>query len=380
MRYIKQFVSVTIVGAALLPLSATAGAKLKIDDDSSIDLGFRVQAMYLNNDKDYRSNTDEFRLRRARLRLKGDITKWVTAFIQTEAASDAGGTGEDMRIIDAWAMVKPYELLNITGGQHMAATTRQNLTSSGGLLAMDRPGITNYNLTWGNSGRAAFNTGTLGGTRSGLSGDSNVRDRGFSLFGKTSFNDTTHFKYYVGVFEGSNTRQDDPERFAGRVQLNFFDPEPGYFQVATYLGKKKTVGIGLGFDQQNSVAVDSVTGEDVDYNLWAIDGFTEWPVGPGSLTLEGAYNNLDFSGPGNALADSPGGSILGAPARQVEGDGYYLQAGYYINKWQPWFLYESWDSDGAGSDGDWDAWRIGLSYYIKGHNAAVKLGYESTLR
>lgn len=384
MKYRSILPFTAFVVAAILPLSATAGAKLKIDDNSDLDLGFRVQAMYLNNDAESDENTNEFRLRRARFRLKANITKWVTSFLQTEAANDGGSTGEDQRIIDAWAMLKPYELLNITGGLHMAATTRQNLTSSGGLLTMDRPGINNYILTWGQQGRAAFNTGTLAGTKSGLVGTANVRDLGASLFGKTSFNDTTHFKYYLGVFEGSTTRQGDPQRYAGRVQLNFFDPEPGYFQLASYLGEKKTIGLGAGFDQQKAVAVDSVTDQKVDYRLWSVDGFAEWPVGRGSLTAEAAYNNMALSGPGNPLASAPGGSILGDPAGQVEGDGFYVQSGYYINsrhpwlnKWQPWFGYEQWNANGTGDDGDWSAWRGGLSYFIKGHNAAIKFGYES---
>lgn len=369
--------AVACASASALPLSATAGAKLKIDDESSIDLGFRVQAMYLNNDKDYRSNKDEFRLRRARFRLKGDITKWVTAFLQTEAGLDEGGTGEDMRLIDAWAMVKPHELLNITAGLHMPATTRENLTSSGALLAIDRPGINNKLMGWGNSGRAAFNTGSLGGTGGGLGGDGNVRDRGVSLFGKSSFDAGTHFKYYLGVFEGSTYRQSDSERLAGRVQVNFFDPEPGYFQAATYLGKKMTVAIGLGFDKQNSVASDSVTGEAVDYRLWSLDGFAELPVARGSLTAEGAFTTLKLDGPGNVMAASPSGSTLGVAARQVAGKGYYVQLGYYQNKWQPWVAFESWNADSVGSEGDWDAWKGGVSYYIKGHNAAIKVGYES---
>ena len=54
---------------------AWAGAKLKIDDDSSIDLGFRVQAYTMMTDTDldgdgsFDDETD-FRVRRARLRAK----------------------------------------------------------------------------------------------------------------------------------------------------------------------------------------------------------------------------------------------------------------------------------------------------------------------
>ncbi len=360
-------VALAIACSVAMPITAQAGAKLEIDDDSKIDLGFRVQTLYLNNDKDFRSNEDEFRLRRARLRLKGDITQWVTAFLQTEFSDDDGGAGGDVRLIDGWAQVKPHPLARFTAGLHMSPVGRQHLTSSGGLLAADRPGITNYNLTWTNSGRAAFNTGGLPGTGSGLRGDNTVRDLGVSLFGSTSLSDMTHLKYYAGVYEGSDFRQDDPERVSLRAQLNFFDPEPGYFQVATYLGKKKTVGIGIGYDQQDDVAVDSVTGEKVDYELFTVDAFTEYPISPGSLTAEAAYTDMELDGPGNTLSATVGGAALGSSARQVSGDGYYIQAGYYYNKWQPWFLYETWDSD-AGSAGSWDAWRIGLTYFIIDHH------------
>ena len=43
---------------------------------------------------------------------------------------------------------------------------------------------------------------------------------------------------------------------------------------------------------------------------------------------------------------------------------------------QPWLGYESWQSDGAGDSGSFDGYRFGLSYFIKGHNANVKAGYE----
>ncbi len=61
---------------------------------------------------------------------------------------------------------------------------------------------------------------------------------------------------------------------------------------------------------------------------------------------------------------------------QSQGDGWYAQVGYYINKWQPWFGYEKWDADASNDKGDFDAYRVGLTYYFAGHNANIKIGYE----
>lgn len=375
----------TSIAAAILALSlmhapnALAGAKIEISDDSSFDLGFRIQALYLNNDDDRTTNENEFKVRRARFRLKGDVTKYFTGFLQTEFSDDDVNSGGDVRLIDAWVMAKPFEVLNVIGGMQMAAVARQGMTGSGALMTIDRPGVNNYMLTWGGNGRVAFNNGTLAGTKNGLSGDVQVRDLGFSLFGHTSFTETMHFKYYLGVFEGQDpaTRISDDERYTGRVQFNLFDAESGLFNSSTYLGTKKTIGFGAGYDTQSDVAVDSMTGRMIDYSFFTFDIFAELPnIGPGTLTAEAAYNDLDLDDAGVLLGERTGGVLSGIPAIQSQGSGFYVQTGYYINKWQPWVMYEMWDGDGAGDAGDWDALRVGVSYFIKGHNANIKAGYE----
>lgn len=360
--------------------SAQAGAKLKISDDSDIDLGFRVQALYINNDKDLKSNTNEFKLRRARIRLKGNVTKYFTAFLQTEFNDDATNKGGEMRLIDGYIQVKPSKMFNIIAGQQMAAVTREGQTTSGALMTIDRPGINSYVLTWGSKATTAFATSTMPGTANGLSGDVMVRDLGVSLFGSTSFSDTVHFKYYAGISEGQDvaTRSSDSERYNARVQLNFFDAESAAFGASTYLGKKKTIAIGAGYDTQSDVAVDSVTMEKIDYNFYTVDAFLEYPLGPGSLTAETAFSTLDLGDAQNPLgAEKDGTAFAGAvAANQSQGSGFYGQMGYYINKWQPWMMYEQWNADAANDAGDWQAYRFGVSYFIKGHNANIKAGYE----
>jgi hypothetical protein len=373
--------------------SAMAGAKIKISDDSNFDLGMRVQALWFATDDELDSadsgweDFDDFRIRRARLRLKANVTKWVTAFMQSDVAN-----GADHKIIDAWIKLNLHPWASLIMGENMAPTQRTNLTSSGGLMTIDRPGLANKNLTWGMNTRTRFNNSSDSNNAVGAnlavvdtgSAPDAVRDNGITLFGSGSLQEMLHLKYYLGYYDGLQgssgtlTRKEDDERITARVQLNYGDPEPGYFGLGTYVGKKKTMAIGFFYDAQDSVGtyIDPTgagSPEAYDYSEWGVDIFAEQPIGPGSLTFDAQYTDLDLDG------SNP----------QSEGDGFYVQAGYFINNWQPWVMYEQWDSEMDATDasnflgsslledrGTIDTFRIGLTYFIKGHNANIKIGYE----
>jgi len=377
-RLIVPGIMVSVLLMLLMAGSAWAGAKIQINDDAKIDLGFRLQTLYLNTDRDLDGDgsfekVDDFLIRRARLRLGADINKDVSIFLQTEFAQDAG-SGGDVRLIDAFIKYKLDKLATIIVGENMAPVTRQNLTSSGGLMAIDRPGISYKNLTWGTRALTTFSTATYGDSDAGLRGDVDVRDLGVTLFGSTSFSDSSHLKYYLGVFNGIQKAGKDSERFAGRIQYNIFDAEPGYYGLSTYLGKKKTIGIGAAFDTQSDVADDLATGTTVDYSMVTGDVFAEIPVGSGTLTAEGAYITLDLDDAVQLDAIGDGSDVR--DANQSQGDGYYIQAGYLSNKWQPWIEFENWDADAASGKGSYDSSRAGLTYFMEGHNANIKIGYE----
>ncbi len=369
----KTFFSVLIITMLLaLPLSSIAGVKMKIGDDTNIDLGFRLQAQLISSDNsagtsngptDPADSETRVNMRRQRLRLGGNVGQYMSFFLQTD--------GRDVTLIDAFIKLKLHPMAQIIMGENMAPAGRQITTSSGGLMAIDRPGITNYNLTWGLNGRAQFNNVSV--PSSGNLADAGavaVRDTGATLFGSTSFSDTFHMKYYAGVYDGINnaTVYSDTERYTGRVQINFLDAEAGYYNLSTYVGKKKTIALGLSYDAQSDFETDDITGKNVDYTWYSADLFAELPVGPGTITAEFGYNDLD-------LDDAT--SIDGVDARKTQGGGFYTQAGFLINKFQPWIGYETWDSDSADNDGSWDAAKIGITYFLKGHNANIKLGYEA---
>ena len=372
---------VLLSSCALIFSSASVQAGVKITDEKSgtvVDLGGRLQYLTLFNDGSY-NNDVEYKVRRARIRLGITPHPWWKMFLQTEFSNDGVNSGGDVRMIDAFITFKPRDWFQLIGGERMAPASRQNLTSSGALMTVDRPGSNNYSLTWGLSGRTQFNNDWISSTRGGSVGDVSVRDLGVTLFGSTSTSENLHFKYYAGASDGSTARTSDEERFTLRAQVNYGDAEPGYFGLSTYLGKKQTLGFGAAYDTQSDFAADSVTGESVDYKYWTVDAFAEQPIGPGSVTFEAAYSDLDLDDTQNPLGNDIGAPLnAGVNADQTQGSGYYAQTGYYINKWQPWFLYEDWDADGNNDAGDWSAYRVGLSYFFAGHNANVKIGYENT--
>ncbi len=366
---------------------AQAGAKLKIDEESNIDLGFRLQTLFISTEKDLNSDgsfesVGDFKVRRARVRLTGNVTDKISMFLQTEFSEEAGSSAADMRIIDAFMTWKLSNWHQIVTGELMAPALRQNLTSSGALLAIDRPGIVYKSLTWGTRAVAAFTNQALSDTDPGRKGKVDVRDMGVTLFGSGSIGGNMSLKYYAGMYDGiqdSANTGTDSERYTARVQLNFGDPEPGYFSLSNYLGKKKTIGVGVAYDTQADIDQDAlIPGKNVDYTLYTADGFVDHPIGGGTLTVEGAYIKLDLDDATVVKVIDPGPPPVTAnfDTKQTAGDGFYVQAGYLMNNWQPWAAWETWGSDAANNVGSFDALRLGFSYFMKGHNANIKAGYE----
>jgi hypothetical protein len=362
--------------------SAFAGAKLQINDEASIDLGFRIQYLMIHTGRDLDGDGtfdgyQDMKLRRGRIRLTSVVNPRMNGFLQTEIGAGAGDSGQDMRVIDAWINYVADPWAQVFMGLNMVPSNRQNLTSSGALMAMDRPGLAYKSLTWGGRALSTFSNSTYGASDSSLRGEGDVRDYGITLFGAGKVGDSANLKYYLGVYDGIQPANKDAERYAGRLQLNFGDAEGAYYNSSTYLGKKNTIGLGVSFDSQSSVGVDT-GGADVDYSYVSFDGFLEKPLGGGTITLEGGYSLLDF---GDAIMAtglaSDGVTVLAQDLRLVQGAGYYVQAGYLVGgAWQPWAEYEAWASDDAADAGSYTSMRFGVTYFVQGHNANLKAGVE----
>lgn len=362
-----------------VPITARAGARIRIDDETSIEVGLRLHGQFhvtetdRDADGEYESQSDFF-IRRGRLRLRGDHGTWATAFIQG-SFEEQRGNAADMRIIDAFVLLRPHRLAWLVFGQHMVPAMRQNVTGSVGFLALDVPALAYKALTTGGRAKHAFTNATFADSDARLLTQARapVRDLGATLFGSRSFTRQVHLKYYLGAYDGVQAAGADALRVAARVQVNLLDPEPGYYNDGTYLGTIRTVGIGASHDRQDDVALDEATGGDVDYRLSSIDAFAEMPLPLGSLTAEAGYVDLDLGGGGTMATTS--GATLGSASR-AQGDGFFVQAGYCLKRFQPWVGYERWTSDASDDRGSYQAHRAGVNYHLKGLAAKIVAGFE----
>jgi hypothetical protein len=356
--------------------AAVPGAIITVDEKASIDLGLRLHTHVIRTDRDadkdgmHFETVDDFAVRRARIRLGGSLNDLLDVFLQTDVKSEHEGEGMGMKMIDAFAEIKPDRWFRIVAGEHIPPVMRQNLTSSASLLAFDRPAIASKPLSWGTRAPTAFGTTNIRDTDAGLRVSGTGRDQGVTFFGSgpagwRGFS----LKYYAGAYEGVRSTAGDHLHYAARMQVNYGDAESDYLVSGTYLGSRNIIAIGIAADAQRGVALDGARA--VDYSSYTADLFIEQPIGGSSLTFEAAVIRLDLDHAGHLAADSGTG-------QQAQGHGYYLQAGYLIRqRWQPWAEWEVWESDDPLSIGGFVTYRAGLSYFLKGQNANIKLAYES---
>lgn len=288
--------SVLMLVMMALPQVAAAGAEVKISDKTRVDLGFSLQTLgratdFRNPNSNEADSGVDFFLRRGLLRAGGEAGDYLKFFLQTEVEA-ATDNDPSVRISDATINLHYHDVAQLIMGLQKPPSYRSILTSDDALMAIDRPGITGYNLTWGLRSRVEFDTTTLRNTNSGIHAPYQDRDLGATFFGTYSFSDLLHLKYYAGIYKGIQKDSGDPQnpRLTARLQLNLFDPEPDYDNLGTYLGTKKTIGIGYSNDIQHNVVSNLKNNSGVDYmSLNEFDLFVDWSAGPGSVTFDSAF-------------------------------------------------------------------------------------------
>jgi hypothetical protein len=149
--------------------------------------------------------------------------------------------------------------------------------------------------------------------------------------------------------------------------VSLLEPEKGWFNKGTYLGKKKVLSLGAGYDSQNGLTLADV--QDRDNRVWTMDAFFDYPVGDGAVTAEAAYINIDNCTQSHNYSELAAGD---------DADNWYLQAGYLIpgkvgpGRFQPYVRYETVDPDGRNGT---DYTSAGLNYYLKGHDGKISIDY-----
>lgn len=351
-RFLRIFVLSGLLGILFSPFGigpspTHAGGTIKIDDTHSVSIGMGLRTSFNAIENAAPSGKDrskDFSLDSFRFYMAGQLHPIVTFEFNTDYN---GAPEEDIRVLDGVLKFGFSDYVNIWIGRFLPPSDRSNLSGPYYLNAWNFPFVQMYPAIFaGRDDGAAF----------------------WGMIGKGMF------KYQIGAFDGSGATAGGPNQkddllYSGRLTLNLWDPEPGYYNSSTYYGSMNVLAIGLvAMTQKNAVGTAGAAG---DFTGWSIDLLAERNLGgAGIATLEGAYYDYDTD------------SI--ASAAIIEGKGYFALVSYLLpgrfggagieGGLQPMVRYQKFEPDGAGAV-DHDRIDVGLSYIIDGHNARITATY-----
>jgi hypothetical protein len=362
---LKTSVIATAVSCGLLltAMSAQAGGTISFGEDKSVSLGFGMRSGFSsveNGAPNGTSRSQDFSLDSARIYLSGSLNKYIKGMLNTEKS--IGGSG--FQPIDANVQIEIMPELTIWAGRFLSPSDRANLAG---------PYYSLGGGYWsGIASRYGYNGGYIGRDDGvalvGSAFDGMLSYSGGAFEGNTAFNITGAGGTTDTTFHGTRTSK-DALMYAGRVQVDFWDPEPGYYGTGNYLGTKDILAVGIAGRSQKYGAVKYASGTAVqtgDYNSYSIDFLMEKKgVGPGAVSVEAAYYDYDTDG----------------VFLEEQGKAYSAGAGYIFNepvgwgKVQPFVRYQKFDSDAAVNDST-RKYDLGVNYVIEGYNAQVSAVYS----
>ena len=331
---------------------------LNIDYQLQARAGWRDQGV----DPSQEQNTRDLYVRRNRISFLGAATETIGFAVQFEynGGQKLGDTRVlqqqneyDLTVLDYYLTADFSDAVKFRVGKTKHIVTREVNEGCFDPLSIDR---------------SIFITGPFSQSRP----EKTTRDYGVVGWGNLAEN---KFQYKLAVMQGndygSNIPDDIGYRYSGRVHVSLFDPEAGHGYKGSYLGKKKVLTVGAGYEIQPD-AVISGTGAE-DYTALSYDIFYERPTDMGTITLSGAYYETDFNNAGvQGVADAMGAN--------GEKNGSYWKAGYMVGKVQVYGRYEDWsfaDLNNVPSQGV--KLKVGgVNYYIKGQDLRVTVEYSMT--
>jgi hypothetical protein len=348
------------------PAPATAVSSLRVESSSTtIKFGLLVQPQYeAAGSVTADSMSQNLFLRRARVLLGGTLFGMFDYFLDTDfpnlfksGAVPAAGTatyvkGTPSFLQDVFLTYKPMaDLIKVDVGYMLPPLSHNALQGAGTLYGWDYFGYAFQHSTGGYGGAA----NTFGSSANPIGRDLGVQARGLVVDG--------HLEYRIGVFQGLRNAPSATEvgarnffRLAGRVQVNLFDAESGFFYAGTYFGSKKIVSLGGSFDFQDN------------YAYFAGDALVDLPLGPGVLT--GQLN----------LAHWNNGTIGGAATLPFAQTAISAEAGFTLTAIQVSPIVRFEELVAAGAPPNENRFSIGAAYWPYLHNSNLKLFYTRTTR
>jgi hypothetical protein len=339
---IAQFGAASAVLLAALVNSAAADISLP-----PVTVGAGIQTSFYNCDKaciyspgtvkEGDSNVSGFALDSVRLYINGSVTDQIKIMFNTEYTGSGSGPGANkVAVLDAVGRFEFSDYFNIWAGRFLPPSDRANLY--GPYYAND---WTPYA-----DGIADFYPSVATG-----------RDNGVAYWGQFGI-----LKVSVGAFDGQSINSVVADKskllYAGRLMLDFWDPEAGYYLNGTYYGEKDLLAVGLVAQSQDSKTTAS------------LDALMEkkLPNG-GAVTIEAEYlHDNGLSG----LTTSKGWYGLGSYLfPQVVGIGKIQLLGKYSQK----TIDSGFVNDSTVAADKLKTLEIDVNYIIKSFNARVGLYY-----
>jgi hypothetical protein len=250
---------------AVLVLLAASPLWAQTDNfEPTLTVGGGIQTSYQHTEPDVGTDLDNFSLNHARLYFGGDITKYISVMFNTDYTSST----DDLNILDAVGQFHFSPKFNIWFGRFLPPSDRANLYGPF------------YAHEWD-----VYTDGIQDGYPFVYQG----RDNGAMYWGDFK-EGIAKVKVAVGAFDGASTNDGSNKLiWAGRVQVDFWDPENGYYLNGTYYGDK------------NLLAIAGATEVQAGDTASTVDFLMEKKVpGGGAFTIESEYSRYNRLGGYNA--------------------------------------------------------------------------------
>ncbi len=343
----------TAAAVAAGSMGAQASTTFQLGEDVSLTPGYAMRYSYTNREDSTANggHSTDFHLDSGRFMLGASFGKMLKATLSTERVGgrnhflDAFAQFEFMPEFNIWAgrLVSPSDRANMAGpyysmgGGYWPGVASRYGWSGGRFVARDDGGV-----VWGTvaDGRLGYSLGAFVGRTFGIG----------SL--------TKEGAKKVGV------QTSDSLMYAGRLQYDFWDRAPGYYNIANWLGAKDILSVGAAFRYQDKgVLTTHGTGDYAGYNL---DFLMEKRIkGSGTVAWEAAWYDYDTD---NVV-------------RSEQGEAYSTGLSFIFEhklgwgRFQPFVHWQKFEADTQVNTRQYD---LGVNYVIDGYNAQLSATFTNT--
>lgn len=321
--------------AALAAAAAALGlacSQASADISPTVSVGAGVRASFDVTDPDVGKKVEDFNLDSIRLYVSGSVTDQISFMFNTEYKGSPPAGDNSVQILDAAAQFHFSDQLNIWAGRFLPPSDRANMYGP------------YYSNQWG-----VYNDGVQDGYPSVATG----RDNGVMYWGQFGM-----LKASAGAFDVPGTVGTSNKVYAGRLQVDLWDPEAGYYLNGTYYGEKDLLAFGIAgqtSDGNKAYSGDFLLEKKLD------------ATGGGVVSVEAEYAKYDHFG--------------GYDPNETENDGWYGLASYLFpqvigyGKFQVLAKYARAKYEFAIGDDTQKTKDFELNYIIKDFKARLSLYY-----